>query len=380
MVRRTQNRVGFTLVELLVVIAIIGILIALLLPAVQAAREAARKAQCSSRMKQVALAMHTYHENYKTLPPAGTIANLGPNYTIPSNPPLAADFPAAIDLIDGTSIITLLLPFMERRAAWQVYQPDRASDSNFVNIIDQTTTNREICSKIIDILVCPTSPRAPSAPVGPHGDNGNPLGYAKGNMAINLGAGSSNSVNDFEGLSGAQLRGPFSLASYQSSRFRFVPYGATFAEISDGTANTIVVSEIIPFTSAIDGRGSWGCVGAATFSGRTFGGGGGTKLTVNAPNAVVYDNAGTPAGVLDFPAYCDTTNPTFKAMGRAVCTADYTTIGLTADGGKCARSEHNGGVNVALGDASVRFVNNLVDFEVWLGALGIKEGLSEFLP
>jgi prepilin-type N-terminal cleavage/methylation domain-containing protein len=107
---------AFTLVELLVVIAIIGVLIALLLPAIQAAREAARRSQCTNHLKQIGIAVHNFHDTLQGLPPAA----IGGVSTTDSNPHARASFWA------------LIFPFIEQPALYE-YMSTAKFSSRFGN-------------------------------------------------------------------------------------------------------------------------------------------------------------------------------------------------------------------------------------------------------
>ncbi len=123
-----------TIILVVVLIAVIGsvtvggVLVALLLPAVQAARESARRMQCSNNLKQVAIAMHNYHDTYQSFPPA---------YTVDA---------------DGNKLHswrTLLLPFIEQAALYNQIDLDKPWDA---------PENQHLADTLIPIYTCPSSP------------------------------------------------------------------------------------------------------------------------------------------------------------------------------------------------------------------------------
>jgi prepilin-type N-terminal cleavage/methylation domain-containing protein/prepilin-type processing-associated H-X9-DG protein len=134
---------GYTLIELLVVLAVIGILIALLLPAVQAAREAARRAHCVNNLRQVAIALHNYHDATGGFPLGGFI---NPTYTNP-------DW-----WTNGNAWLVAVLPYFEQGTLYNSYNI-HMNWGNLANLTAHATG--------INTLWCPSDPEVSRPAVVP---------------------------------------------------------------------------------------------------------------------------------------------------------------------------------------------------------------------
>jgi type II secretory pathway pseudopilin PulG len=203
-----------------VVIAIIGLLIALLLPAVQAAREAARRAECSSKLRQLAIALHNYHDSYDSFPAAQS----------------GVDSPG-VDWTSGqherkrVSGFVGLLPFMEMQGLYDIIydaQLNYKNGSTWEGFRTAGTDNgtggqyfQGIYNIAMPILLCPSDPYYEP-----------PYGYqARNNYVFCQG--------DFPGRGDTHPQGCGSNPRAVFVTWKWLGMGA----ITDGTSNTIAMSE-----------------------------------------------------------------------------------------------------------------------------------------
>ncbi len=305
---RTTRRFAFTLVELLVVIAIIGILIALLLPAVQAAREAARGAHCKNNLKQIGLAVLSYHEAKGTFPPGNIQRTSG-------NCPGMGEPTASYSTRFGNWMIAIL-PYIEQTSLFEAY--DKSSNN-------ESAANRGVREMPVAAYVCPSDytagePFVPaSGPATAVGARYAPASYraVSGRSDDGLNYLDSEMMYDYDRNS----RGAIHVVGVWG-------YGCeTIAHVRDGTSNTLLVGEYATATNP--GRRAYWAYSFAYYS---------LSGATAQPRTLWGDydrcvEAGGPGG----------DNPCKRGWG----------------------SFHPGGLHFALCDGSVRFLNDSIDMNLF---------------
>jgi len=343
--RRRES--AFTLVELLVVIAIIGILVALLLPAIQAAREAARRTQCINNLKQFGIAQQNYHSARKSFPQGAVMLKATQFYT---------------------NAYASLLPYFEEAALHSIYDPKAPWE-------DQRDG---VAATPIAIFKCPSS-SAPNPVVDPLMNPNWSAGgvYGIGEYAFCMGyTDAFCTQKDGLGVKAGRVlssqRGIFNLA-----------WGASIRHITDGTSKTIAMGDAsgdpkwlvchrqsnhptTPCTLAEPDR-----LGQPTSAAMGW--------IIGEPNNTNYlkDLGPKPSmyactiermnknpvtdSFLDFGQY-GSEHITLPANPNLYCKASF-------EGGKHSvsnfRSDHSGGCNFLMADASVAFLTEDIDMNAY---------------
>ena len=211
-----KSRRAFTLIELLVVIAIIAILIALLLPAVQQAREAARKTQCKNNLKQIGLALHIYHDAFNTLP-SGWIG-------------VENSLPSAHDGINGAGWGTMILPYLDQRNLYQVF------DSN---VAIEDPLNDQFRLTHLPTFSCASDPQPPQFEIEEEGSPGTVICELP--TANYIGAFGTDELDGCENPPGTAPVRPD--GQCRSNGVLYHNSGVKIRDIIDGTSNTFLVGE-----------------------------------------------------------------------------------------------------------------------------------------
>ena len=207
--RRSRN--GFTLIELLVVIAIIAVLIALLLPAVQQAREAARRSQCINNLKQLGLALHTYHDSMNVFPPGwlgvqGGVSNMdGPS---------------------GFAWGSHILPYLDQAPLY--------NRINF-NLSCTDASNAIARQTVLAAFRCPSDSSTDTWTIGQQGNPSNILATLP----------TANYVGSFgsQGFENICVSPPFPAAQCISNGMFFHNSSTRMRDVVDGLSNTVFLGE-----------------------------------------------------------------------------------------------------------------------------------------
>lgn len=314
-IQRNRGRIrGFTLIELLVVIAIIAVLIALLLPAVQQAREAARRTQCKNNLKQLALAMHNYHDTYNKFPAMGVRHTGSGNRTY--------------------SWVISVLPMIEQGNLFNAIQTQANSgglptpwstDNNNAFVRDFWTTD-------IASFVCPSD----SAPTN-RGESPSLLSYKAS-------VGDDYHQNHFRPDQNRDNRGLFQIERWLS-----------FGDIPDGSSNTILLGEMVM------GGGPRDILGGVALDLKTWNP---ASCVARIDPATRQLTGNVRADFRPVGGRAWDGRPYFVGFATMVPPNGPSCHWGGTDGNEhlgTMSSRHPGGAQVAMGDGSVRFISENID-------------------
>jgi len=339
---RRHRPVGFTLIELLVVIAIIAVLIALLLPAVQAAREAARRSQCINNMKQIGVALHNYVSAHNVFPP-GYVSGINKTVLDACNQDAENTPGQGVDTGTGWAWGSMILPQLEQSSVF-----------NSINFnLSVAYHQNDTCSlAALSVFLCPSDPGPSTVPVfADPPDPAQPGTYSasmiidtvsRGNYVGMYGLGevcAQSGAIDSPNNNGAGPQGVHTGIFYRNSR-------TSFAEITDGTSQTIAVGERSHNLSYV----TWVARSVDGWSGKTSPLEGGTDQFNPSPEESWVQVLG-PAGLEDGPRTIN--NPEAHVE-------DYW-------------SRHPGGANMLFADGSVHFLKTTIGTTAWR-ALATRNG------